>query len=193
MADTAISNPYYNGVIVLTKIAFAIIAVSIMVIFGYTAIQDKFEQLKANYATKSIDPTTTASAREKQLDCLAQNIYWEAAGESFEGKVAVAQVTVNRAESKKFPNDICKVVYQKNKVYETLICQFSWACEGKPPIKVVHPTLYKESEEVAKKVLLENFRLPGLTTAMYYHNTSVKPGWKKKKIGQIGNHIFYEG
>ena len=37
--------------------------------------------------------------RERQLDCLAKNIYHEAAGEPFEGKVAVAQVTMNRAES----------------------------------------------------------------------------------------------
>jgi spore germination cell wall hydrolase CwlJ-like protein len=44
---------------------------------------------------------------------------------------------------------------------------------------------------VAKKVLLENFRLPGLTTALYYHADYVKPGWGKTPIAKIGHHIFY--
>ena len=58
----------------------------------------------------------TMEERERQLTCLAKNIYHEAATEPFEGKVAVAQVTINRAESGKFPSDICNVVYQKNVV-----------------------------------------------------------------------------
>ena len=41
----------------------------------------------------------SAADRAKQLDCLTRNIYWEAATEPFEGKVAVAQVTINRVES----------------------------------------------------------------------------------------------
>ena len=52
--------------------------------------------------------------------------------------------------------------------------------------------LYRESEEVAKKVLLENFRLPGLTEAMYYHADYVNPRWGKPKITKIGRHIFYK-
>ena len=51
--------------------------------------------------------------------------------------------------------------------------------------------MWRESEEVAKKVLLEGFRLPGLTDALYYHATYVSPGWKREKIQTIGQHIFY--
>jgi spore germination cell wall hydrolase CwlJ-like protein len=51
--------------------------------------------------------------------------------------------------------------------------------------------LYRESEEAAKKVLLENFRLPSLKNAMYYHADYVQPGWGKKPIAKIGRHIFY--
>jgi spore germination cell wall hydrolase CwlJ-like protein len=32
--------------------------------------------------------------RERQLECLARNIYFESGTESFEGKVAVAQVSI---------------------------------------------------------------------------------------------------
>ena len=68
----------------------------------------------------------SAADRAKQLDCLTRNIYWEAATEPFEGKVAVAQVTINRVETGRFAPDICGVVYQKNIVYDKVICQFSW-------------------------------------------------------------------
>ncbi len=133
----------------------------------------------------------TIRDRERQLDCLAKNIYHEAAGEPFEGKVAVAQVTMNRAESGRFPADVCAVVYQKNIFYEKVVCQFSWYCEngGKPPIR--SQALYRESYEVAKKVLLEGFRLDIMKTAMYYHADYVNPKWGKPKIGKIGRHIFY--
>jgi len=142
------------------------------------------------YKTNPFNSTPiTMEERDRQLTCLAKNIYHEAASEPFEGKVAVAQVTINRAESGKFPSDICNVVYQKNVVYGKVICQFSWYCESGP--KVRSNTMYKESMEVAKKVLLENFRLPSLHKAMYYHADYVNPNWNLPKISQIGRHIFY--
>ena len=60
----------------------------------------------------------SAADRTKQLDCLTKNIYWEAATEPFEGKVAVAQVTMNRVDSGRFGNDVCGVVYQKTNYFE---------------------------------------------------------------------------
>jgi spore germination cell wall hydrolase CwlJ-like protein len=135
--------------------------------------------------------TITVAVRERQLGCLARNIYYEAGREPFEGKVAVAQVTLNRVESGKFPDDVCKTIYQKNVVYEKVICQFSWACDrdaGRPP----NNDSYVESMEVAKKVLLEDFRLPVLREAMYYHADYVNPGWRKERVAKIGHHIFYK-
>ena len=133
----------------------------------------------------------SAADRTKQLDCLTKNIYWEAATEPFEGKVAVAQVTMNRVDNGRFGNDVCGVVYRKDNILGRVICQFSWACENTHKIRPVYPALYKESEEVAKKVLLENFRLSTMTNALYYHADYVNPKWGKPKVGQIGRHIFY--
>ena len=129
--------------------------------------------------------------RSKQLDCLTRNIYYEAGSEPFEGKVAVAQVTLNRVESGKFPKDICGVVYQKNVVYDRVICQFSWNCDGSSLRKTIYPAHWKESEEVAKKVLLEGFRLPSLKHAMYFHADYVQPNWGKPQVAKFGRHIFY--
>jgi spore germination cell wall hydrolase CwlJ-like protein len=133
----------------------------------------------------------TAAEQTRQLECLTRNIYWEAASEPFEGKVAVAQVTLNRMQSGKFPDSVCGVVYQKNVFYEKVVCQFSWYCEGNQKLKPIHKPLWRESEEVAKKVLLEGFRLPGLKHALYYHAEYINPGWQLPKIDQIGRHIFY--
>lgn len=141
--------------------------------------------------TSSLSVPVTAAERERQLECLTKNIYFEAGFEPFEGKVAVAQVTINRANSDKYPNDICKVIYQKNVVYDKVICQFSWYCIlGNKPTKV-NQEAYEESRVVAKKVLLEEFRLPSLTNAMYYHADYVNPNWNLPKITKIGRHIFY--
>jgi len=138
-------------------------------------------------------PTTeiTAAMREKQLACLSRNIYYEAGGEPFEGKVAVAQVTMNRAKSSAFPDDICQVIYQKSIIYSKVVCQFSWVCQSAPSVKPVNGARFKESEEVAKKVLLEGFRLPSLKDALYFHGDYINPGWGKKPVAHIGRHIFY--
>lgn len=148
-----------------------------------TDLRNDVEDMPAGYVT--------ASEKIKQLECLTRNIYWEAASEPFEGKVAVAQVTMNRVQDGRFGDGVCGVVYQKNVIYEKLICQFSWVCETTHKVRPVYQPLWKESELVAKKVLLENFRLPGLKDALFYHADYVSPGWKLPKIDKIGRHIFY--
>lgn len=147
---------------------------------------------KYNKIEPMSETAITAQYRERQLACLARNIYFEAGSEPFEGKVAVAQVTINRANARGFPDDICQVVYQKNVIYERVICQFSWYCDRESAAKIIHKEIYFESMEVAKKVLLEGFRLPSLTQALYFHADYVKPGWKRERITQIGRHIFYK-
>jgi len=188
---SAISNRYYDRVIKTTQITLLILGFVLVASLLVTVTKSKFSSLRANLQQQDVVGVTAAD-RTKQLECLTRNIYWEAAGEPFEGKVAVAQVTMNRVVSGKFGSGVCGVVYQKNVFYEKVVCQFSWACETNHKIKPVSPNKWAESEEVAKKVLLENFRLPGLTQAMYYHATYVNPGWRLQRVTQIGQHIFYK-
>ena len=188
---SAISNRYYDRVIKTTQITLLILGFLLVASLLVTVTKSKFSSLRANMQQQDVVGITAAD-RTKQLECLTRNIYWEAASEPFEGKVAVAQVTMNRVVSGKFGSGVCGVVYQKNVFYEKVVCQFSWACETNHKIKPVSPNKWAESEEVAKKVLLENFRLPGLTQAMYYHATYVNPGWRLQRVTQIGQHIFYK-
>jgi spore germination cell wall hydrolase CwlJ-like protein len=154
--------------------------------------QNKFEKLKEDNALYSQD-VVSIKTRERQLECLAMNIYREAGYEPFEGKVAVAQVTLNRVAHPAFPKDVCGVVHQKTVVMEKVICQFSWHCDSAARTRPVNKEAYNESYAVAKKVLLENFRLDILKDALYYHATYVNPRWPLEKIGKIGQHIFYRG
>ena len=172
-------------------IKFVVFALAILVVTvaGYKAVNYKLETLKA--ARMTVSPVT-ADMRQKQLDCLARNIYHEAGYEPFEGKVAVAQVTINRAESGQFPSDICQVVYQKNVVYEKVLCQFSWYCDSASLKKPMNGPVYTESMEVAKKVLLEGFRLPSIKDALYFHGDYVNPKWGKKPVAKVGRHVFYK-
>ena len=119
--------------------SLAVLAVSAV---GYSTVTYKLTVLKSAHAQVS---PVTAELRQKQLDCLARNIYHEAGGEPFEGKVAVAQVTINRVESGAFPSDICQVVYQKNIVYERVLCQFSWYCNSASVKKPMNGPVYTES------------------------------------------------
>lgn len=175
----------------LIKIVLVLMGLTIVTAIGYKAITYKLD-ISKEASAKTVTSTVTASVRNRQLECLAKNIYHEAGNQPFEGKVAVAQVTLNRAASGQFPNDICQVIYQKNVVYKKVICQFSWYCDTPSKVKPKDRDVYRESEEVARQVLLEGFRLPGLREALYYHADYVNPKWGKQKIAKIGAHIFYK-
>ena len=181
----------------LTTIKAATVAIKLigLVLVGAvlsTIVESKLDQLKETNEAWSTGNFVSAADKTRELECLTRNIYWEAASEPFEGKVAVAQVTMNRVESGRFAGSVCGVVTQKNVVYEKVICQFSWYCEGNYKVKPVYKPLWRESEEVAKKVYLEGFRLPSVKEALYYHATYINPNWKKQKIAEIGQHVFYK-
>jgi spore germination cell wall hydrolase CwlJ-like protein len=174
----------------LSSIAVKIVCLTVVVASVVHVTNAKLDTLRtANEVARQ--GFVSAADRARQLDCLTRNIYWEAASEPFEGKVAVAQVTLNRVESGKFAPTVCGVVYQKNVFYQRVVCQFSWFCEGNHKIKAIHQPMWQESELVAKKVLLENFRLPSMKNALYYHADYVNPNWRLPRIDQIGRHIFY--
>mgnify|MGYP003336168828 CR=1 FL=1 len=135
-----------------------------------------------------------SSELAQQILCMAKNLYYEAAKEPFEGKLAVAQVTLNRVNSGKFPSDICSVVYQKT-VDQNLrtVCQFSWTCMVKELV-VRDKYAWEESMMIAKRALTEPVLHDKIaqSNALYYHATYVNPGWNKSKVvTKIGNHIFY--
>lgn len=140
---------------------------------------------------KYIETKTTIEIKEtvaQQLDCMAKNIYYEARGESFESKIAVGQVTLNRTKNPNFPSDICEVVYQKT----GKTCQFSWNCQDVKAIE--NGFAWEESKIVAKYILTNQLSHDKIKDALFYHATYVTTNWDKQydRIGKIGNHVFYK-
>ena len=83
--------------------------------------------------------------RDLDVFCLAKNIFHEARGEPTIGKYAVAQITLNRVESLKYPNNICSVVLDRY--------QFSWANQKSQHWTRPQGQNWEESYRVALNVL----------------------------------------
>lgn len=174
----------------LKSISITLIIATLIVAIGYTATPDRFKlPLKAQYSHLSKDA-------KKQVECLADNIYFESAHEPTEGKIAVAFVTLNRMNSGHFPGTICDVVKQKTQT----VCQFSWYCQEKEHrlsytknLTGIHERLYNEIVEIAVYVYLNYDKMKDPTKgALFYHADYVNPQWKNMiKTAVIGRHIFY--
>ena len=132
--------------------------------------------------------------------CMAQNIYFEAANQSFAGKIAVGHVVINRVEDLQFPNDICGVIYQAktkvnwkgNVVPIRTQCQFSWYCDGLSDEPVDSVTWIK-SLRIADLVLTGEYK--DITEgALWYHADYIYPYWadELEEVTQIDNHRFYK-
>jgi len=146
--------------------------------YMYEDISDRLQNFIGAISTPWIDFSFT----EKDIDCLARNIYYEANGEPEEGKVAVAMVTINRVRNGNFGNTICKVVNQRTTIIRSTavknteiiqrggfggedkivntrtvinhipVCQFSWVCAFIHKPASTNPS-WIQSQEIAKAVL----------------------------------------
>ena len=139
--------------------------------------------------TKEMMRTVTAGTRSREWECLTEALYFEARGEDPLGQVAVAEVILNRVDSKRYPNSVCGVISQG--AHRRNACQFSYNCDGKPN-HIGNRKVYDRLGRIAKDMLSGGEReLTG--GALFYHNTTVKPRWSKKmkRTARIGSHIFY--
>ncbi len=136
--------------------------------------------------------SVTLEQRRQQLFCLAMNIYHEARGEPTEGQYAVAEVTLNRVNSKHYPGSICKVVHQKgwDKIRKRYVSAFSWT-ELDYAVNVKSKA-WLESMVIAEQAYANKTK-PRVKGALFYHANYIKPSWarKKKVKARIGKHIFY--
>ena len=130
---------------------------------------------------------------KKQVECLAENMYFEAGYEPEKGQIAVAFVTINRVKSGFFEDDICGVVKQKFKG----VCQFTWYCEHENPtanrLTGRSKEVYNDIRSLAVYVYSNYDRLEDPSKgALFYHADYVKPGWKNMEyLTTIGRHLFY--
>lgn len=164
------------------------LAVASIVYFAY-ANRTQVDPARVEAGRREAD---LAYRRATDLQCLAENVYFEARGEPLEGQAAVAEVTMNRARSKYFPDTICGVVHETHwdPIRKRYVAHFSWTELGK---LVPQDTLaWKQAMAVASSVYDDLYR-PVVPGALFYHATSIRPEWArtKKAVATIGNHVFY--
>lgn len=168
-----------------------IVAASSILYFGQAISNTLRHDMPTNVEYRNLsDPV------KKEIDCLADNIYFESAHEPTTGKIGVAFVTMNRVKSGIFPNSICSVVKQQT----SNVCQFSWYCEEGPKRKSISKVLTKQNDSLyndIRKLAVtfylnhENMKDP-TKGALFYHADYVNPQWTNlKRTVVIGRHIFY--
>ncbi len=137
--------------------------------------------------------------------CVAANIYHEARGERIEGKIAVANVVMNRVANKSFPNTPCGVVKDAKHRNGKLIknkCQFSWYCDGKQDVVDLDKKNYNingNKKEFNKAmfiaILVMTNIIPDNTGgALFYHANYITPKWSKKfvMVASFDNQLSYK-
>lgn len=169
--------------------------ISLLLAVGSTAVVANEAEVKAevtfrstviNQTTQFVERTVNMIATpflsDKDIECMARNIFYEAGGESTEGKIAVGVVTLNRTQDGRFGKTVCDVVkartvvvksreVKRNEVVqvgyfgrpETVekkevvvqqvpVCQFSWTCAGYARKPKTDDERWIESQEIAQRL-----------------------------------------
>lgn len=142
-------------------------------VFALTAVHAEREELAAQ----------ARDFHARNLECLARNVYYEARGEASEGQYAVAEVTMNRKASRRYPNTVCEVVYQRE--------AFSWT--GFVRLEEPAGEAWERAMKVAEDVYYERRPRSLHPNVTHFHATYVRPDWSRdrERVARIGRHIFY--
>jgi spore germination cell wall hydrolase CwlJ-like protein len=164
--------------------AFALMMGAALLAFG-VALHSVFQRHEERRAQ-------AVELERRNLECLARNVYHEARGEPLEGQYAVAEVTMNRLASSRYPDSVCAVVHEKrwDAIRKRYVSAFSWT-----EFYAV-PEPEGEAWVLAQKVAEDVYHRrvpPRMDGATFYHATYIKPSWarKQERVTRIGRHVFY--
>ncbi len=140
------------------------------------------------FVERTVNMIATPFLSDRDIECMARNIFYEAGGESTEGKIAVGVVTLNRAQDGRFGKTVCDVVkartvvvksqeVKRNEIVRTgyfgrpemvekkevvvqqvPVCQFSWVCAGFARKPKSDDERWIESQEIAQKLAEGEFQ-----------------------------------
>ena len=131
---------------------------------------------------KKYTPAKTSRAavdlNDEDLFLLAIVVEMEAGGESYQGKLAVANVVINRLLSRKWGKTISSVVYAPN--------QFSGANSGR-----IEKFSTRVSEDSKKAAVAAAAGENNIEDYLYFRMKSTATYSKYSKYYILGNHCFY--
>lgn len=120
-----------------------------------------------------------AASDDRDLNCLATAVYFEARGEPMEGQLAVAQTILNRVESGRYAPTVCGVINQPR--------QFSYDRTRTP-----RAGQDWETAQAIAHIAMEDMWQEVAPRAVSFHARRVSPKWAgKTRVATIGNHVFY--
>lgn len=119
--------------------------------------------------------TNNTPNRHRQVACLASAIYYESRGEPLNARIGVAQVTLNRAKSKHYPDTICNVVYSGNANGH---CAYSWVCQ---PHSIKELDSWYKALDLANKMYVDYYLIKSIPDhthgALYFVSNGASPSW----------------
>lgn len=155
---------------------------------AYATLMKKRSSASCDWSMKNFhiyERNTSVGLITQAALCLALNVYHEARSENYDGQMAVAQVTLNRVASEKYPDSICDVVWQPR--------QFSWTHDGKSDTPR-DPVAWAIAENISRIAMEGHGKTTLEDSVMFYHATYAQPYWSKLfvRTAQYGTHIFYK-
>ncbi len=144
---------------------------------GLPAVVRGASSLKA--LVRAQDTTDNLS---REMECLAGAVYFESKSEPLAGQLAVARVVMERAKSSRFPNTLCGVVYQHR--------QFSFVRNGRMP-RINRGHRQWRNAIAISKIAMNDAWDSKMEGALFFHAKYVNPKWRLKRMGSVGQHIFY--
>lgn len=144
----------------LISLAVALSSTAVVAEETEVTFSGKMINQATTFVERTVNMIATPFLSDKDVDCLARNIFYESGGEPTEGKIAVGIVTINRAQDPRFGRSVCEVVKARTVVVKSRevkrtemvrvgyfgrpekvtqthtvteqvpVCQFSWVCAG---------------------------------------------------------------
>jgi N-acetylmuramoyl-L-alanine amidase len=124
----------------------------------------------------------SAEPGSRELECLAAGIYFESKSEPLAGQLAVGQVIANRADSGRFADTYCGVLFQRG--------QFSFV-RGHSWPRIAKSGRQWQTAVAIAKIVDQDLKDSSVGKALFFHARRVHPGWRLKRVASIGNHVFY--
>ncbi|MCM1175649.1 MAG: cell wall hydrolase [Blautia sp.] len=134
-----------------------------------------------------LEKTMKYNLSEQDYDALLRIVEAEAGGEDSDGKLLVANVVLNRVNSKNFPDTVTEVVMQK----EQGVAQFSPTVDGRFQNVTVSQGTY---EAVERALYGEDISQGALYFCARQKADSTKIKWFDQKLTRLfsyGNHEFF--
>jgi spore germination cell wall hydrolase CwlJ-like protein len=176
----------------LAMLGLPVLVVAGIISFAYFSATRTEPAVALDGIPATLREAKRAHRREADLECLAQNVYFEARGEPLAGQYAVAEVTLNRTRAANFPHTICAVVHEMrwDPSRRRNVADFSWTELGS--LSPDDGAAWERATAVATAEY-DDLHDPVVPGALFYHSTSVRPAWARNRtaIAKIGRHVFY--